>query len=397
MLCSRYMEFKDRNKSDLSLVLLRVALWNEGDAKASDIARVGNDSVDSSLANVDWNTVVAFFKKQALSGLLPDAVAFLPIQLQPSIKLKMSMIAQQLQIEQMNHSMNGELVAFVEKLENREIPYLLLKGQGVASLYPHPSHRLCGDIDIYVPMEHLKEVGKEFLAFGAVRTAESRHHVNFRARGIAWELHHSIYYFQKKIRNQIFMKYVDEEMRKDPSFAVIEGKQVRVLSPTMNALLLLSHIVDHFYCEGVGLRQLCDYALLLHHHRNDIDKELLLQYLEELSLLGSYRIFGCICVHYLGVPRDDLMLEPTPRDMRIAHRVMADCMSGGNFGRADSNSRQTLWQNVVFYTRFLRRLWSYRQVCPGEAFWWPLAKAERVLKDEVHVSEEKSVLNRFSK
>lgn len=369
-----------KNIIAFSLTLLRTALWEN--------EKIEPDGV------VDWNAVVDFFKKQSLSGLLPDAIATLPKQVQPPTVIKMSMIAQQLQVEQMSHAMNEELLAFVEKLDGQDIPYLLLKGQGVASLYPQPSHRMCGDIDIYVPVEYLKEVGKEFLTFGAVRTEESRHHVNFQARGIEWELHHSIYYFQKKKRNQVFMKYVDEEMCRKPSYVLIEDRQIRVLSPTVNALMLLSHIVDHFYIEGVGLRQLCDYALLLHHHRNDIDKDVLLIRLKELSLLRSYHIFGYICVHYLGMPKEDLISQPTSRDIRIAHRVMADCLSGGNFGCEDSNRRQTLWENITFYTRFLRRLWTYRQVCPSEAMWWPLAKAERALKGEVHISEEKSVLNK---
>ena len=379
----------DQNILNFSLELLRAALWGDGKTAPVCNADLANPSTD-----IDWGIVVDFFRKQALSGLLPDAIASLPSHMQPGMKVKMSMIAQQLQVELINHAMNEELLAFIQKLDDQGVPYLLLKGQGVASLYPQPSHRMCGDIDIYVPMEYVKEVSREFLEFGAVRTAESRHHVNFQARGIEWELHHCIYYFQKKIRNKIFMKYVDEEMRNEPSYTMIEAKKVRVLSPTMNALLLLSHIVDHFYSEGVGLRQLCDYALLLHHHRNNIDKDALVQCLSELSLLSSYRIFGYICVHYLGMPKENQMIQPTPRDIRIAHRVMADCLSGGNFGRADSNRKQTIWQNVVFYTRFLRRLWKFRQVCPSEALWWPLAKTERVLKDEVHISEEKSVLNR---
>ena len=299
----------------------------------------------------------------------------------------------QLQVERMNRAMNSELLEFTGELERRHIPYALLKGQGVASLYPNMLHRVCGDIDLYVPKAHFKEVGRGFNAFGAVRTAESRHHINYRANGVEWELHHSIYYFQKESRNSLFMHYVDEEMNETPQYAMIGEGRVRVFSPTMNVLLLLAHIVDHFYCEGVGLRQLCDYALLLNHYREEINQQVLLTRLEALSLTRSYRVFGYICVHYLGMPEEALHLQPAASDIRLAHRVMADCLSGGNFGHADSNRRQTLWQNITFYTRFLRRLWQYRQLCPSEALWWPLAKLKRALKGEVHISEERSAMN----
>lgn len=364
-----------------SLIILRSALWGKPfDANELTV-------------NDDWKAVAEFFARQSLDGLLPDAIAALPAQLQPPTAVKMPIIARQLQVEKLNRAMNDELLAFTAELNRRAIPYILLKGQGIASLYPSPVHRICGDIDLYVPKTHLKEVHRGLMAFGVVREMESRHHVNYRTRGIEWELHHSIYYFQKEERNHTFMRYVEEAMQDAPAYVMIGDEKVRVLPPTMNVLLLLSHIVDHFYSQGVGLRQLCDYALMLHHKRGEIDGVKLLQALDELSLTRAYQVFGYICTHYLGLPEEDLALRPTDREIHLAHRVMADCLKGGNFGHAESNRRQTLWQKVTFYTRFLRRLWRYRQLHPSEALWWPLAKMKRALKGEVSISEENSALN----
>lgn len=366
--------------SKVSLTLLRSALW--GSMQEGTSHPCGDD----------WKEIADFFTRQSLDGLLPDGIAALPSSLQPSMAIKMSMIARQLQVERMNRVMNAELLAFTTELEQRDIPYILLKGQGVAALYPNPLHRMCGDIDLYVPKDFLSVVDRGFTAFGATRTAETRHHINYKANGIEWELHHCIYYFQKESRNHLFMRYVDEAMREAPHYATIGEGRGRVLPPTMNVLLLLAHIVDHFYCEGVGLRQLCDYALLLHHRCGEIEREVLVERLEALSLTRSYRVFGYICVHYLGMPEEDLLQRPSAGDIRLAHRVMADCIKGGNFGHADSNRRQTLWQSITFYTRFLRRLWRYRQLCPSEALWWPLAKMKRALKGEVNISEERSAV-----
>ncbi len=363
-----------------ALCLMRAALWQQ--------------PCEVHIDPQEWEVVLQFASEQAIDGLIADAISQLPEGGRPPVSIKMRLIARQLQVERMNRAMNSELLAFTEELNRRAIPYILLKGQGVASLYPNPVHRVCGDIDLYVPTTHLKEVHRGFMAFGAVREAETRHHINYRANGIEWELHHSIYYFQKEERNHTFMRYVEEVMQDAPAYVTIGDEKVRVLPPTMNVLLLLSHIVDHFYCEGVGLRQLCDYALMLHHKRGEIDGVKLLQALDELSLTRAYRVFGYICTHYLGLPEEDLVLRPTDRDIFLAHRVMTDCFKGGNFGHADSNRRQTVWQKVTFYTRFLRRLWRYRQLHPSEALWWPLAKMKRAFKGEVFISEENSALNR---
>lgn len=370
----------DKNIENVSLALLRSTLWKRLEDKGEEMKR-------------DWKAVAEFFSRQSLDGLLVDAIAMLPASQHPSLAIKLPLIARQLQVERMNHAMNAELLAFTSELNNRSIPYIVLKGQGVAALYPNPKHRVCGDIDLYVPRTHLQEVSHGLTVFGAVREMESRHHINYRLHGLEWELHHSIYYFQKESRNRIFMQYVDEMMKSPPHYVKIEGNLVRVMSPTMNVLLLLSHIVDHFYCEGVGLRQLCDYVLMLYHKREEIDQDKLHQRLDELSLTRAYKVFGYICVHYLGMPATALMLEFSAKEIRLGHRVMADCLSGGNFGHAESNRRQTLWQKVVFYTRFFRRLWRYCQLCPSEALWWPLAKIKRTLMGEVNISEERSAVN----
>lgn len=363
-----------------ALCLMRAALWQQ--------------PCEAHLDPQEWEVVLQLASEQAIDGLIADAISQLAEGDRPPVSIKMRLIARQLQVERMNQAMNSDLLAFTAELNRRAIPYILLKGQGVATLYPNPLHRVCGDIDLYVPMGCLKEVHHGLMAFGAIREMESRHHINYRANGIEWELHHSIYYFQKEERNHTFMRYVEEAMQDAPAYVTIGDEKVRVLPPTMNVLLLLSHIVDHFYCEGVGLRQLCDYALMLHHKRGEIDEVKLLQALDELSLTRAYQVFGYICTHYLGLPEEDLALRPTDREIHLAHRVMADCLKGGNFGHAESNRRQTLWQKVTFYTRFLRRLWLYRQLHPSEALWWPLAKIKRLLTGTVHLSDEKSVLNR---
>lgn len=367
-----------------ALTLLRNVLWQN------------TQHIREEVNGCEWEALVDFFAQHSLCGLLSDAIGLLPSDMHPSVALKMRIIARQLQVEKRNLRMNEELLSFTTELERRDIPYALLKGQGVASLYPNPLHRMSGDVDLYIPMSYYKEVCRGILSFGGVKGEETCHHVNYTARGVVWELHHCIHYFQKERRNKIFSDYVDKAMSERPVYATVGDGKVRVMPPTMNVLLLLAHILDHFNCSGVGLRQLCDYALLQHHMRKDIDKEVLLECLDSLSLTRSYRVFGYICTRYLGMPEEDLYLQPTAKDIRLAQRVMEDCLRGGNFGRSEAPSRDTLWHWMYFYSRFLFRLLKFRKLCPSEALWWPLAKVKRLLTGTIFISEEKSVLNRAS-
>lgn len=362
-----------------TLALLRGALWKH--------------PCEVNISAKEWTEIMHFATEQAVDGVVPDAWVLLPKEERPEMSAKMHMVVRQLQVENANLRMNKELLSFVKGLDRREIPYALLKGQGVATLYPNPRHRVSGDIDLYVPIQFYKEVNRGMVAYGGVKICETRHHVNYKAHGVVWELHHSIYYFQKESRNRLFMNYVDEAMAQPVAYASIGDEKVRVLPSTMNVLTLLSHILDHFYCSGIGLRQLCDYALLLDKEYDNINRVQLNKALKELSLLRTYRVWGFLCVHYLGLSFDKLMFEPTESDKRLAHRIMNDCLRGGNFGRSEAPKRDTPCNWIRYYIRFLFRLLRYWRLCPSEALWWPLAKLKRFFTGTVHLSEEKSVLN----
>ena len=368
------------NIYEKSLCLLRGVLWQQ----QCDVA------IDAS----EWEGIMQLASEQALDGIMPDSLLNLSQDSMPPKATKMQMIAMQFQVVQTNEHMNDVLLEFTSGLAKRDMPYVLMKGQGIASLYPHPLHRVSGDIDLYVPMEYYHTVNKGMMAYGGKRSHETRMHVDYTAKGVIWELHHGIYYFQKDVRNVIFNRLMDEAMAEPPVFASVGDGKVRVLPATMNVLLLLAHMLDHFYCEGVGLRQLCDYALLLDREYANIDKDRLEKALTDLSMTRTYRVIGALCVRHLGLPSDRLMISPTTADYKLADAIMRDCLRGGNFGRSDHPGRSTVWKWLCYYIRFMWRLVKFRNLCPSEARWWPVAKLYRLFTGTVHISEERSVLNK---
>lgn len=366
-----------------ALTLLRSVLWQQ--------------QLDLPVDVSEWEEIIKFATEQTLSGIIPDSLPNLPQDSIPPKALKMQMIAMQLQVVQANEHMNAVLLDFTAELAKRDIPYVLMKGQGVASLYPHPLHRVSGDIDMYVPKKHFLNVNDGILAFGGIRRDENRHHVDYMFNDVMLELHHCIHYFQKKTRNKVFMTMIDEAMAEPSVYASVGDGKVQVLPATMNVLLLLAHMLDHFYCEGVGLRQLCDYTLLLYREYANIDKDRLERALEELSMTRTYKVIGALCVRHLGLPSDRLMIPPMLTDYRLADAIMKDCLKGGNFGRSDHPGRSTVWKWMRYYVRFLWRLIKFRNLCPSEALWWPLGKLYRLFTGTVYISEERSVLNRVNR
>ena len=126
------------NLEEIFFVLLRSAMWNTVPA----LPRVVSDE--------EWNEIYAIAKEQTVSGIMLDAVAKLPDEQKPNIKLRLQWIMLQKAIEAQNKKMNAALTSLVKDLEQEELELYLLKGQGVAQNYAVPGHRICGDIDIYL-------------------------------------------------------------------------------------------------------------------------------------------------------------------------------------------------------------------------------------------------------
>ena len=93
-------------------------------------------------------------KKQAIEGvLLETLIRNLPKCICKDRKisnLKLSLIAHAIQLEQRNELTNLRAQQLTKFFKNGGFRTCVLKGQGIALLYPNPKRRLCGDIDLWV-------------------------------------------------------------------------------------------------------------------------------------------------------------------------------------------------------------------------------------------------------
>lgn len=96
---------------------------------------------------VDVDGVFEAAQRQAVEGMLydiPNAVLAqdTPTRLRRAYRLTL--------VERQSQWMDGQVAALARKLEEHHVRYAVMKGQTCAAFYPHPEHRLCGDIDVYV-------------------------------------------------------------------------------------------------------------------------------------------------------------------------------------------------------------------------------------------------------
>ena len=84
--------------------------------------------------------------------------------------------------------------------------------------------------------------------------------------------------------------------------------------------------------EGIGLRQLCDWAVFLNHYRNEIDSNEVEKILNKLGYTKAYCAFGSILIDKLGLEKDAFPLPVNDNDRRWGKKVLKVIYHGGNFG-----------------------------------------------------------------
>ncbi len=308
--------------------------------------------IDAKLSNTEWAEVIKHAKQQTLIGLLFDGMLRLPVEQQPNEVTRMKWFWNVNKIEQSHRKMNHVLVELTEKLQEQNIPSLLLKGQSYAVMYPQPLHRQCGDIDLFVGTKNYEKTCKLVREWGMSDSGneESPIHLQSSWQGITIELHRKVSNVPRLSKHFPLLGWCESELDMSDTFFVpsTEEKSVRIPSPSFTVLYVFFHLYQHFLITGVGLRQLCDWARILHVYRGMYDYNELEKRLSTLGLLHPWRVFGTLLVNQLGLPIDYFPLYQS--EEKKAKKVLSLIKHDGNFGHTRGqlkpHSGSFVWKKI---------------------------------------------------
>lgn len=285
----------------------------------------------------EWREVCTLARSQSVLGLVANFILNAPELnqlLSDDLKLKLKrFVIGNFSTSQM---LNNALLKVVQALREHGIDPVLLKGQGIAKYYPVPELRQCGDIDIYVGAKNFE---KSCEVIGALSTPEdhtgdipSLKHFHTKLGPASIEIHrYTDVYFPKRL-DRIYQKISDDGMNSGQ--VVLDFSGVPVLTPSIdfNVFFIFNHFWHHFIADGVGLRQICDWALLLYHNQGKINLQYLESVLKQMRLFKEWKVFGYIAVNSLGLPAEEMPFYD-PKCSKLAAMVLDLIMLEGNFGQ----------------------------------------------------------------
>lgn len=314
-------------KTDKSIqaffALLRTGLWEQADANL-DINE-----------KVDWEKVYQLAEEQSVTGVVLAGIEHSFVK--PPQDLLLQWIGEVQIIEQQNKAMNEFVASLIEKLRKNDVYAILVKGQGIAQSHEKPLWRATGDVDLLLSEENYQRAKKILipLADDVEQEYKSFKHIGMTLNGeYVVELHGTMH---SRLSNRID-RGVDEAQNDvffGGSVRSWQNGNTQVFLPRVDedVIFVFTHILHHFYIEGIGLRQICDWCRLLYRYRSKLDLRLLESRIKRMGLMSEWKAFYNLANRYLGMPDygSGLMVHDSRYDKK-ADRIMEFVLETGNFG-----------------------------------------------------------------
>ena len=233
------------------------------------------------IAGMNWHELYSFASKQALLGLCFEGIERLGKEYPEELKrnpigreLLMTWMGKAQQIRRQNMKVNAVASKLFSMLREDGLRCCILKGQGNALMYPNPYSRTPGDIDVWIDAsrERIMEYAqKKFELEDDIRLQ----HLETSLDGVPVELH----FFPCSMNNPIYHARLQKWFRRNADLQCShivglpdEAGDIAIPTTAFNVVYQLTHLYHHFFDEGIGMRQIIDYFLVV----NDFSKNVFL-------------------------------------------------------------------------------------------------------------------------
>ena len=324
------------NNTKAFLALVRAGLW-ETDAQLLNFGEI------------DYSVVFRLAKEQTVIGVVSAGLGYVT-DVQIPKKITLQFVGRSLKIEQRNQMMNKFVADFIDKLRESGIYALLVKGQGVAQCYEKPLWRAAGDIDLLLSIDNYN-AAKEVLSPIAEKVSvedNKNKHLALVINGFTVELHGKMPFALSK-RGDREMDDVLEDIfyRGNVRSWDCNGTLVFLPSSDNDVILVFTHFLNHFFIEGVGLRQICDWCRLLWTYRATLDLRLLEQRIRQMGLMSEWKAFAAVAVGWLGMPVEAMPFYDARFKVK-GEKILKRVLNSGNFGHNKDLSYRKRYKGLSY-------------------------------------------------
>lgn len=351
------------------------------------------------LSEKEWNEIFGLAKKQALVGIMFEGVERLSQEQWPprNVVLQWAMMVES--IKRRNRQTTDVCLRLIEVLGKDGFETCILKGQanhiyydGLNSAHTLGHLRICGDVDAWIwPKEKTKHPVKSIIDYcQSKKILLSLCHLHAEVKpvnGVPVEIHFRPSFLNAPWSNLCFQKLFKS--------AVFENKEIdecgtiKKLRVDYDLIFQMNHIYRHLLDEGVGMRQVLDFYMLLKTYRKEslvrdelMDGSALKKHVKACGMGRFASALMYVLQKIFDMDGSELLCAPSEHHGSF---LLDEMMLAGNFGHYDARMRTLevkkgklsyqLQKALRRFKRNLRFLTSY----PGEVICEPIARVEHFL------------------
>ena len=229
-------------------------------------------SLFESVTFEDWENCYTLCQQQGVRATAWDGVQQLPPTSQPPVEIKVKWALEvedsEKEYSKQCHALNELTTLF----QTYGLKVIILKGLGLSSYHPVPTHRECGDIDLCVRPTHPDKMSNTEAYQQSVKAIQA---LNISV-DTTFSKKHDIFYFKdimvENHRNLLNIHIIRSAASIDnllntiiaPNYCIIKNKY-RLLIPStgFNTIFIPYHAAQHFG-SGICMHHLYDWASFLH-------------------------------------------------------------------------------------------------------------------------------------
>jgi len=321
----------------------------------------------------DWEQLFDLAQKQTLVGVCFSGIEQLPATQRPQREIIMQWYGLTRQIEERNKVMNERTEEATRFFRSHGFWTWVLKGQGMAQLYPWPERRQSGDIDIWlVPRSS-----------GNGRCDICRHTIyQFvlehcgKLEGVNYHHIHYPLFEDAEVEVHIYPAFLCNPLmnhRLHIFFQTFPPTDDVTPSMAFNMIFIMLHTYNHLIGHGVGLRQVMDYYFVLRtqhgSQQKDNGKSDTVDWLRKLGMMRFAGAMMWVMHEVFGLEREYMLVEPDETEGRF---LLEEIFQTGNMGHYERRNWGSLETPVSRFFYNLRRDWHLLSHYPQEVCWQPL-------------------------
>lgn len=320
----------------------------------------------------EWECAYDFAEKQSIEGIMLSGIERL-VAVDVAVKesIQKVFLLQWIGEREYMRGIQEESVLkarqLSEEFSKAGFKVCVLKGVGNTLFYDNMV-RTPGDIDLWV-----MPGGESRIERARRMTQDYVHSLYPEARGefvhMDWpweyttpvEIHFTPSMDANPVIDRRLQRFFEE--RESSCFENMTALGFAVPTRVVNGVFLLHHMKRHFINEGIGLRHVVDYALLL----RSLTKT---EHEEVWRLLGEFNLqrFAMGVMYVISEILGDRDVANWPSDRKRGELLFSELLKGGNFGQHDSRrgEQRNFIQRWMWFARMsINRM----RLFPTDAFW----------------------------